>query len=88
MRLCFFSKGHPVLVQLPTHAAVTAAEIKTLLLGHDMRFLQDDGYVRNIFIDFEGEYIVVHHEKELDIVCRMVAAYQNNYIRHGLQVLP
>tara|TARA_Y100000389_G_scaffold37286_2_gene31639 strand:+ start:6298 stop:6570 length:273 start_codon:yes stop_codon:yes gene_type:complete len=86
MRLFYFSKGHPVLLEFSMHSAVSTAEIKDRLLRHGARFLREDGFVHNLFIDFEGEHVVVHHEKELDVVCRLMAAYQNNLIRQGLQV--
>lgn len=85
MRLCYFLNGRFTRIYFSMNMTVTSDHILQLVKDHEANFVRD-GDVHNLFLDFEGEHILVHKEQELDIVCRLIAAYQNNCIRQRLEV--
>ncbi len=85
MRLCYLLNGRFTSIYFSMNSAVTSGQILQLLKTHEAHFVRE-GYVHNLFLDFEGEHIIVHKEEELDIICRLLEAYQNNCIRQRLQV--
>lgn len=85
MRLCYFLKGRHTIIHFSVNATMTSEIVLQLVKNHKANFLHG-GKIHNLFLDFEGEHILVHNEEELDMACRLISAYHNNCIRQRLQV--
>ena len=85
MRLCYFLNGRHTSIYFSPSITLNGDKIVEFVEEHEANFVRDDE-VHNLFIDFEAEHVPVHNKHELEMVCRLLAAYHNNCIRLGLQV--
>jgi len=69
-------------VPLPCTGALLLEDILKTVAS----FVSVSGDVRNLFVDYEGDFVPIINHDQLHIVCQLVAVYHNACVKARLRV--
>ena len=82
MRLFEYGNGSFKLVIQNVAGSLNAKHVRDKM----QTYVKEDGRITNLCVDFEGEYIPLANQCDIDIVSRLLARFHNQHINVNDQV--
>ncbi len=82
MRLFEYGNGSFKLIIQNVAGSLNAKHVRDQM----QTYVKEDGRITNLCVDFEGEYIPLANERDIDIVSRLLTKFHNQHINANDQV--